>query len=95
MFPPGHTRHRMPSATAPKQGRPSVPTPERRGLADPVGYAHLARQIEAVVQRIAAQDGAKLERILRSTTSPLATAGAWRSRRTTTMPTPASCTRWS
>ena len=29
-----------------------------------VGFAHLERQIEAVVQRIAAQDGAKLERIL-------------------------------
>ena len=39
-------------------------TVKRRGLADTVGFAHLQRQIEAVVQRIAAQDGAKLERIL-------------------------------
>jgi MEMO1 family protein len=38
----------------------------RRGLADTVGFAHLESQIEAVVQRIAAQDGAKLERILES-----------------------------
>lgn len=37
---------------------------KRRGLADTVGYAHLERQIEAIVQRIAAQDGARLERIL-------------------------------
>jgi MEMO1 family protein len=41
-----------------------VLTVKRRGLADTVGFAHLQRQIEAVVQRIAAQDGAKLERIL-------------------------------
>jgi MEMO1 family protein len=38
---------------------------KRRGLADPVGFAHLERQMEAVVQRIAAQDGARLERALR------------------------------
>jgi AmmeMemoRadiSam system protein B len=41
-----------------------VLTVKRRALADTVGFAHLQRQIEAVVQRIAAQDGAKLERIL-------------------------------
>jgi len=41
-----------------------MPTRRRRGLADTVGFAHLERQIKAVVQRIAAQDGAKLERIL-------------------------------
>jgi AmmeMemoRadiSam system protein B len=38
---------------------------KRRGLADPVGFAHLEHQIEAVVRRIAAQDGARLERTLR------------------------------
>jgi len=36
----------------------------RRGLADPVGFAHLERQIEAVIARIAAQDGARFERSL-------------------------------
>ncbi len=36
----------------------------RRGLADTVGFAHLERQIEAVMQRIADQDGPKLERAL-------------------------------
>jgi MEMO1 family protein len=36
----------------------------RRGLADTVGFAHLGRQMDAVVQRIAAQDGDKLARIL-------------------------------
>jgi MEMO1 family protein len=35
-----------------------------RGLADPVGFAHLASQMERVAQRIDAQDGAKLTRIL-------------------------------
>ena len=35
-----------------------------RGLADPVGFAHLASQIERVVQRIEAQDGARLERTM-------------------------------
>ena len=37
---------------------------KRRGLADVVGFAHLAQQMEAIVQRIAAQDGAKLEDLL-------------------------------
>jgi AmmeMemoRadiSam system protein B len=39
---------------------------KRRGLADPVGFAHLESQMECLVQRIAAQDGARLERSLRS-----------------------------
>jgi len=54
------------SAHAPRPALSQSPvlTPRRRGLADRVGFAHLERQIEAVVQRIAAQDGAKLERIL-------------------------------
>ncbi len=38
---------------------------KRRGLADPVGFAHLEHQIEAVVRRIAARDEARLERIRR------------------------------
>ena len=42
----------------------SVPALKRRGLADTIGFAHLQRQIEAIVQRIGAQDGARLERIL-------------------------------
>jgi AmmeMemoRadiSam system protein B len=37
-----------------------------RGLADVVGFAHRERQIEAVAQRIAAQDGARLEAMLRA-----------------------------
>jgi len=37
----------------------------RRGLADTVGFAHLARQMDAVMQRIEARDGAALERIFR------------------------------
>ena len=47
------------------QRHPAVRTLNRRGLADTVGFAHLERQIEAVVHRIAEQDGAKLERILK------------------------------
>jgi len=50
--------------------------PKRRGLADRVGYAHLERQIDAVVQRIAAQDGAKLEQILRD--CRVSTSDRWR-----------------
>ncbi len=46
------------------QHHPGAPRRKRRGLADTVGFAHLERQIEAVVQRITAQDGVKLERIL-------------------------------
>jgi AmmeMemoRadiSam system protein B len=41
-----------------------MPAPKRRGLADTIGFAHFERQIEVVMQRIGAQDGAKLERIL-------------------------------
>ncbi len=37
----------------------------RRGLADTVGFAHLARQMDAVMQRIEARDAATLERIFR------------------------------
>ncbi len=37
---------------------------KRRGLADPVGVAHLASQMEPLMQRIAARDGARLERTL-------------------------------
>src|SRR5271169_5862378 len=55
----------MSSQPSSPQSHPPVLTLKRRGLADRVGFAHLERQIEAVVQRIAAQDGAKLERILR------------------------------
>ena len=51
-------------------------TVRRRGLADTVGFAHLERQIEAVVQRIAAQDGARLERILDA--SGVSPADHWR-----------------
>jgi MEMO1 family protein len=36
----------------------------RRGLADPVGFAHLASQMERLMQRIAVQDGEKVERVL-------------------------------
>lgn len=36
----------------------------RRGLADTVGFAHHERQMDAVAQRIAAQDGDKLARML-------------------------------
>jgi AmmeMemoRadiSam system protein B len=36
----------------------------RRNLADTVGFAHLEQQMDAVVQRIAAQDGDRLARIL-------------------------------
>lgn len=39
---------------------------KRRGLADPVGFAHLESQMERLVERIAAQDGARLERILQT-----------------------------
>jgi MEMO1 family protein len=35
-----------------------------RGLADPVGFAHLASQMDRVTERIAAQDGARLDRTL-------------------------------
>jgi AmmeMemoRadiSam system protein B len=47
-----------------------------RGLADPVGFAHLASQMDRVVQRIAAQDGARLERILAE--KNVSSADCWR-----------------
>ena len=50
-------------ATSPESAL-AVPAPKRRGLADTIGFAHLECQIEAVMQRIAVRDGAKLERIL-------------------------------
>ena len=46
------------------QGPHATPARKRRGVADPIGFAHFEHQIEAVVRRITAQDGAKLERIL-------------------------------
>lgn len=49
---------------------------KRRGLADSVGFAHREHQIEAVVQRIAAHDGARLERIFDETR--IAAADRWR-----------------
>jgi AmmeMemoRadiSam system protein B len=55
---------------------PAVPVFSRRDLADTIGFAHRQRQIEAVVQRIAAQDGAKLERILGD--NRVAAADCWR-----------------
>ena len=48
----------------------------RRGLVDRVGYAHLEHQIETVVQRVAAQDGAELERILKD--KHVLTGDRWR-----------------
>ena len=66
----------MPPQPASPQSDPAAPTRKRRGLADTVGYAHLERQIEAVVQRIAAQDGAKLERILEE--NDVAAGDRWR-----------------
>ena len=50
--------------------------PKRRGLADTTGFAHLEHQIEAVVQRIAAQDGAKMERLLEG--NGIAAGDRWR-----------------
>jgi AmmeMemoRadiSam system protein B len=48
----------------------------RRGLADVVGFAHLGRQMDAIVQRIAAQDGARLESLLER--QGIAAADRWR-----------------
>jgi AmmeMemoRadiSam system protein B len=48
----------------------------RRGLADTVGFAHLERQMDAVVQRIAAQDGDRLARILE--TKGISAGERWR-----------------
>jgi MEMO1 family protein len=53
-----------------------VTTLKRRGLADPVGFAHREPQIEAVMQRIAAQDGAKLQQILEC--NGMAAGDQWR-----------------
>jgi AmmeMemoRadiSam system protein B len=54
----------MSPQSTPSKGVPAETAFERRGLADPIGFAHSERQIEAVMKRIAAQDGAKLEQIL-------------------------------
>lgn len=48
----------------------------RRGLADTIGFAHLARQIEAVARRIDAQDGTRLARILQD--KGVAATDRWR-----------------
>ncbi len=64
MSAPSTLRQHMVPQPAPPPGHPPAPARKRRGLADTVGFAHRERQIEAVMQRIAAQDGAKLERIL-------------------------------
>jgi AmmeMemoRadiSam system protein B len=53
-----------------------VSAPKLRGIADTIGFAHFERQIEAIVQRIAAQDGAKLERMLAD--SSVAPGDRWR-----------------
>jgi len=39
-------------------------SPALRGLADPIGFAHRAAQMDRVAQRIEAQDGARLARVL-------------------------------
>jgi AmmeMemoRadiSam system protein B len=64
-----------PQPTSP-QGKTATQAFRRRGLADTVGFAHLERQIEAVVQRIAAQDGANLDRILEN--KSVAAGECWR-----------------
>jgi AmmeMemoRadiSam system protein B len=51
-------------------------TIRRRDLADPVGFAHLESQMEQVVQRIGAQDGEKLERMLEA--KAVSPADRWR-----------------
>jgi MEMO1 family protein len=58
------------------QGRPAALAPKRRGLADTIGFAHLERQIEAVVQRITAQHGAKIEGLLED--NDVAPGDRWR-----------------
>ena len=56
---------------------PQAPPPgKRRGLADTIGFAHCERQIEAVIERIAAQDGTKLARILED--AAVALGDRWR-----------------
>lgn len=53
----------------------SAPT-KRRGLADPIGFAHTSRQITAVVDRIEAQGGARLEATF--TTKAVTRGDRWR-----------------
>ncbi len=38
---------------------------KRRGLADVIGFAHLERQMDVLMERIHTQDAATLERLLR------------------------------
>ena len=54
----------MSARPASPQSPHATPAPRRRGLADTIGFAHVEHQIEAVIERITAQDGTKLERIL-------------------------------
>jgi len=49
---------------------------KHRGLVDTIGFAHRPQQIEAVVERIAAKDGARLERTLAD--KRIATDDRWR-----------------
>src|SRR5258708_27493209 len=42
-----------------------VPARRLRGLADPIGFAHLDRQMDEVMNRIEARDAGTLERIFR------------------------------
>lgn len=56
---------------------PADPTAtKRRGLADPVGFAHTRQQIVAVSDRIEAQDGARLDATF--TTKSVAPSDRWR-----------------
>jgi AmmeMemoRadiSam system protein B len=71
-----HTTPSYGHATRLSAEPPAVLTRKRRVLADTVGFAHLQRQIEAVVQRIAAQDGSKVERILED--HSVAAGDCWR-----------------
>src|SRR5437763_3579893 len=60
----------------PQSGPRPPPGRRLRGLADPVGFAHLASQMDRVTERIAAQDGARLERIFAE--SGISSADRWR-----------------
>jgi len=62
--------------SASPQSPQAAPARKRRGLADTIGFAHFERQIEAVMQRVATQDGARLERILED--NGVAAGDRWR-----------------
>jgi len=51
-------------------------TIKRRGLADPIGFAHLDRQMDTLVRRIESQDAATLERLFRK--KGVSPADRWR-----------------